>query len=1566
MRLSLDKKNVFGGSQRYRLSRALSTVLVLSLIQIVAAPILAPILSSQAQAATLSGNLNNFVQYNDWLANYATIGNHRPYDHESTNLVTDNNQELKLTTNSGGKTGFLWNEVALTGDLVVSAQYFFGSFDGGADGSYFKLMPKSNWPNGGSNGVVGSSATRGGVANSIFINFDTYQNSPDRVEDHVSALQWKGDGTYEHKDETGILLKDNSGADITQLEDGNWKDFTIKWTMSTKTLDLYSGALNSTQHLIKSWTFSGQTATEYYWGWMAETGGASNDQSIRAVNYHIAPTVSSSEADRTVADGASVTLTASYTSSETSPTRRWEYSTDGGSTWTSTAISDSTYTFTASRSLTQRKYRFYVASTAVGITYTAASTPITLTVSPPPLNSETDTAIDFAGNKYAWAPDSNELDVTSAITMQAWVYQTYANAGDWNMVLNKENSYELGTFGSVWSFGLQGSGGWSGIQTGVSTRLNEWQHVALTRAAGSSTANFYLNGQLAWTGTADGASTGNLTNSSQPFTISGRSSDGLNFTSPFVGSIDEIRVFRSARTQSEIAADMNTYGPTNTSDLALYYDFNEGSGTTLYNRFSGSSSASDLTVVGSPVWNSDVISTQTSGSPYTTRTFKRSYLTAAGGWKVPTGVSNVTALVVAGGGGGGGGYEGGGGGAGGFIETSATIDSGSYYSIQVGTGGLGATNPIVPTNGVNSSAFGLTAIGGGRGASESIPSSPENQYPALSGGSGGGGTWGEPSTKVGAAGTTGQGNSGGSAGSGNWGSGGGGASTSGGTGSSTKGGNGGDGRLSLITGTTLAGGGGGSLRFSSTTANRGLGGSGGGGNSAYIGNSTPDSTGGAENGAANTGGGGGAGFISDYSQLQGNGGAGGSGIIAIRWITASSPTFTAPATVDTTTAGLQHTFQMLGSATSPLIRNYIWQSSSDTGTSWSNIQTSTSDSLTTSTLETTTSGSRYLYRVVVTDSDTAGLSITDTSTAFYLVINPRITITGSSFSLTQSYGESQTVTFSFAYGTDTRTAVVTPNNRTGITWGSISGDSATITLAPTLNAGTYYETITVTDSKTAQTIQMLTLTVTQADSITVTTTGATTTYSPNTPVPGSYAVTGLQNQETGTVTLNYGGIGATSYGSGTTCALGGTCSVGDLAPGGGYVFYVSATSINAATGISSGGIYLATAPQTWNGGVSDPNASWGCGGTTLSGSFSSAVGSGAENTRLINAGCATAGIASRLADAATAGGFTDWFMPSADELTLIYSNLKLSNLSNLDGANYWSSTQNASLPGGSADYRWIGGNTAGPTDKNNALSVRPIRAFNPTVNTSTATPPTNAGSYSLTPSTFVLANGASLDNYQGVVYESSTIVINKAQQAPITIGQYRAFANMSSYPINVYGGSGTGVLTRTLADPGTAVCTLETSVLIKATSAGTCSVTVVKAADINYFVASTTTTIYWLTWSDAYAVLVPSTPINIPLQGDIEIVIHTETVTASSFLDTSNVTLTSARVGDHIRIVITGYEGLTVDDLTVYFRPYEDAVIEAITSTYLQVIVPTDAVTGVIAVDGPRGVAYTPSLPITP
>jgi hypothetical protein len=206
------------------------------------------------------------------------------------------------------------------------------------------------------------------------------------------------------------------------------------------------------------------------------------------------------------------------------------------------------------------------------------------------------------------------------------------------------------------------------------------------------------------------------------------------------------------------------------------------------------------------------------------------------------------------------------------------------------------------------------------------------------------------------------------------------------------------------------------------------------------------------------------------------------------------------------------------------------------------------------------------------------------------------------------------------------------------------------------------------------------------------------------------------------------------------------------------------------------------------------------------------------------------------------------------------------------------------------------------------MYVRAIRAFSPTVSSTTTTPPTNAGSYRYTVTDIVISAGASLNNYQGVVYESATVTINKAFQAKLSVGQYDAYPGISSYPLNVYGGTGLGSVTRTLVDTGTAGCTLSGILILTATNVGTCTVRAVKDGEVNYFAETTTATIYWINFINRYTPSAPTTPTDLGLSGSTGFEKRSyETFTVLSFANGSGTAITNVARNSVMRVIGTGF-----------------------------------------------------------
>jgi hypothetical protein len=93
-------------------------------------------------------------------------------------------------------------------------------------------------------------------------------------------------------------------------------------------------------------------------------------------------------------------------------------------------------------------------------------------------------------------------------------------------------------------------------------------------------------------------------------------------------------------------------------------------------------------------------------------------------------------------------------------------------------------------------------------------------------------------------------------------------------------------------------------------------------------------------------------------------------------------------------------------------------------------------------------------------------------------------------------------------------------------------------------------------------------------------------------------------------------------------------------------------------------------------------ANWGCRGTMISGADGTAIGTGNQNTIDIINGCSTTGIAARICYDLELNGYSDWYLPSIDELNKLYLNrVEIGGFNNTQS--YWSSTESNSL------YAWL-------------------------------------------------------------------------------------------------------------------------------------------------------------------------------------------------------------------------------------------------------------------------------------
>ncbi len=115
---------------------------------------------------------------------------------------------------------------------------------------------------------------------------------------------------------------------------------------------------------------------------------------------------------------------------------------------------------------------------------------------------------------------------------------------------------------------------------------------------------------------------------------------------------------------------------------------------------------------------------------------------------------------------------------------------------------------------------------------------------------------------------------------------------------------------------------------------------------------------------------------------------------------------------------------------------------------------------------------------------------------------------------------------------------------------------------------------------------------------------------------------------------------------------------------------------------------------------------WGCSGLSIKGAGSRTVGSGDVNTNEILASCNTG--AAKLCADYKVGKYDDWYLPSYDELALIYKNLKETGLEKFSIGYYWSSTQINTVS--AYRYGFLGGNE-GDAEKSTNQFVRAVRKY---------------------------------------------------------------------------------------------------------------------------------------------------------------------------------------------------------------------------------------------------------------
>jgi len=176
---------------------------------------------------------------------------------------------------------------------------------------------------------------------------------------------------------------------------------------------------------------------------------------------------------------------------------------------------------------------------------------------------------------YVEIPHNESLSLPDAFTIETWVNPAEIK-NHWQPLITKENNNgwdrnyslfirpnTLKLHGSV--FNTNGVN--NTVNSGISLNQNEWNHVAMTYDG--STFKLYVNGKLDGTTNVSGS----LFTNTHPVKIGKEN----NAFTPFAGEIDDVRIWKNARTQEEIRQNMYVSPVGNEAGLAGYWSFDAGS-----------------------------------------------------------------------------------------------------------------------------------------------------------------------------------------------------------------------------------------------------------------------------------------------------------------------------------------------------------------------------------------------------------------------------------------------------------------------------------------------------------------------------------------------------------------------------------------------------------------------------------------------------------------------------------------------------------------------------------------------------------------------------------------------------------------------------------------------------------------------------------------------------------------------------------------------------------------------------------------------------------------------------